>query len=93
MAEYRVIGVKELLSKPDLTPDEMAAYRVKIDHEGEDAYTKFMEYEIQIEFMLRAAGYVPGKEKEKKRRKMLIQEGHKEMLEFWYKAMQEVDRI
>lgn len=90
--DYSVEGVKELLSKPDLTPDEMANFKIQVYIDGETSkadYMRFSSYEINIEFMLRAAGYKPGKEKELKRYQMLYEEGKGGMVEFWEKAMEE----
>lgn len=91
--EYSVSGVRELLSKPDLTPDEMASHKVYIVVHGRSYdwadYLMFNSCEIDIEFMLRAVGYQPGKEKELKRHQLLREEGKEGMIEFWEKAMKE----
>lgn len=89
--DYIVYGVKELLSKPDLTPEEMAKYRISIkvgDGTGTE-FAFFLEAEIQIEFSLRSMGFVPGKEKEVKRIELLKEAGYESMVEFWEKAMEE----
>lgn len=89
---YDVKGVKELLSKPSLTPDEMAYFRIYVCIDGKTSkedYIRFAGYEINIEFMLRAAGYQPGKEKELKRHQLLRDEGKEGMIEFWKIAMKE----
>lgn len=85
--EYTVHGVKELLSKIDLTPDEMAKYKINIELESGKGYAYFLEVEIQIEFILRGIGFVPGKEKEEKRIEMLKEAGYESMISFWQKAM------
>lgn len=88
MSDYKVYGVKELLKRPHLTPDEMAQFTIEIVQEnGESGYTKFFDYEIQVEFMLRALGYKSGEEKENKRIEMLKESGYEQMVEFWQKAM------
>lgn len=91
MIEYIVYGVKELLSKPDLTPDEMAKHKIEVrllSRKDKD-FTRFLEVEIQIEFILRNMGYVPGEEKEIKRIELLKDAGYEQMVEFWQEAMRE----
>lgn len=87
--EYDVYGVKELLNKPDLTADEMASFKVRIQVKGKkkEDYMFFNDEEIQVEFMLRRLGYNPGEEKEIQRIKMLEDDGCYESIEFWRKAM------
>lgn len=87
MNNYKVHGVKELLSKEGLTPDEMAAYIINIEQNGKEEYTRFSEAEIQIEFLLRANGLHPGKQKEEKRIELLKEYGYRKDIEFWEKAM------
>lgn len=85
--EYIIYGVKELLSKPDLTPDEMFQYKIELKVNGQEDYTRFFEVEIQIEFQLRAIGYMPGEEKELKRIELLKDNGFEKMIPFWQRAM------
>lgn len=91
MSNYEIYGVKEFLSKQNLTPDEMSKYKIEvrlIDRKDKD-YTRFLEVEIQIEFLLRSLGYKPGEEKEVKRIKLLKDAGYEQMAEFWQEAMRQ----